>query len=251
MKDVNLALWGPSAAGKTVLLAQLFDRPHRDWEIFPTRESLPFIERMQPVLQSNNLFPPATTEGTKERIVYLFRHKTSGARATLNVEDRAGVESEAMNEESQRRLSAADGLVLLFDPLRDPARLRNEVRTTLQRLHVISGRGTEKDPRPIAVCLSKADVAVRTAEDLRRVHDDPQGFVRERMAPGLAESIALLCSNFRLFPVSAAGVRLRRGMVEPVVFYDELLRFRIRQGAVPINLVEPFLWIFEELETTS
>jgi hypothetical protein len=251
MRDLNLALWGPSAAGKTALLAQLFDRPHGDWDIFPTPECLPFIERMQPIVQSNNLFPPATTVGDHERIVYLFRHKKTRATATLHVEDRAGKESEEMNEESQRRLSSADGLVLLFDPLRDRQKLRSEVQVTLQRLHVISGRGAEKDPRPIAVCLSKADLMIHGPDDLRRAHEDPEGFVRDRMEPGLAEWIERFCSNFRLFPVSAAGVRVRRGVVEPVVFYDELLRFRIGQGGTPVNLVEPFLWVFQEVEKAS
>jgi hypothetical protein len=248
MKDVNLALWGPSAAGKTALLAQLFDRNHGDWEVFPTPQSLPFIERMQPVLQSDNLFPPATMVGSEERIVYLFRNEKAGVTGTLNVEDRAGRESEEMNEESQRRLSSADGLVLLFDPVRDRRTLWSEVRTALLRLHVMSGRGAEKDARPIAVCLSKADLAVQSPEDLQRIHDAPEDFVRERIAPGLAEWVHRFCSNFRLFPVSAAGVRVRHGVVEPVVFYDEQLRFRIGQGGEPINLIEPFLWIFEQVE---
>lgn len=248
MRELNLALWGPSASGKTALLAQLFDRPHAEWDIFPTPEALPFIERMQPIVQSNNMFPPATTVGEQERIVYLFRHQQTRATARLHVEDRAGVESEQMNEESQLRLSSADGLVLLFDPQRDREKLLAEVRVTLQRLHVFSRRGAEKDHRPIAVCLSKADLEIRNLDDLMQAHQDPEGFVRDRMAPGLAYAIERLCSNFRLFPVSAAGVRVRRGVVEPVVFYDELLRFRIGQGGTPINLVEPFLWVYGEIQ---
>lgn len=248
MRDLNLALWGPSAAGKTALLAQLFDRDHGDWEIYPTQDSLSFIERMQPVLQTNNLFPPATMVGDRERIVYLFRNGKTGAAGTLHVEDRAGKDFEDMVEEGQQRLRSADGLVLLFDPTRDPRKLAGEVRTTLQRLHVISERGTEKDPRPIAICLSKADLMIRTPDDLRHVREAPDLFVRERMAPSLSDSIDRFCSNFKLFPVSAAGVRVRRGVVEPVVFYDEQLRFRIGHGGEPINLIEPFLWIFEQLE---
>jgi len=248
MRDLNLALWGPSAAGKTALLAQLYDRAHGDWTIYPTAESLPFIERMQPVLQANNLFPMATSLGNPERIVYLFRNHETGAAGTLHVEDRAGKDFEERNEETQERLRSAEGLVLLFDPARDPQKLAGEVRATLQRLQVISERGSEKDSRPIAVCLSKADLMIRTPGDLRRVREEPDAFVRERMAPGLADWIERFCSNFRLFPVSAAGVRVRRGVVQPVVFYDERLQFRIGHGGEPINLIEPFLWIFEQLE---
>jgi len=250
MKDLNLALWGPSAAGKTALLAQLYIRSQAlrgDWEIYPTPESLPFIERMRPLLLSGNLFPPATPVGTPERIVYRFRHRPTGAVASLHVEDRAGKESEELDDAGRERLAAADGLVLLFDPIPNEAELREQVIRTLERLHVAGNPG-DKDPRPIAICLSKADSAVHTLDDARRVHESPDDFVRERMAPQLAGWIELFCANFRLFPVSAAGVRVRRGVVEPVVFYDEQLRFRIGQDGEPINLLEPFLWIFEQVE---
>jgi len=248
MRDLNLALWGPSAAGKTALLAQLYDRNHGDWAIYPTAASLPFIERMQPVLQASNLFPMATSVDKPEQIVYLFRNLKTGAAGTLHVEDRAGKDFEEMNEESQQRLRSAEGLVLLFDPTRDSQKLAGEVRATFQRLQVISGRGAERDPRPVAVCLSKADLMIQSLGDLRRVQEDPDAFVRERMAPGLADWIERFCSNFKLFPVSAAGVRVRRGVVQPVVFYDERLQFRIGHGGEPINLIEPFLWIFDQLE---
>ncbi|HEV7506935.1 MAG TPA: hypothetical protein VGS07_18740 [Thermoanaerobaculia bacterium] len=250
MKELNLALWGPSAAGKTALLAQLFLLPDagRDWEIFPTKSSLPFIEQMQSRLQAENLFPKANVVGAVEKLLYHFVNRTAGTRALLQVEDRAGKDSEEMNEEWQQLLNAADGVVLLFDPMRERATLRDEVIRTLRRLHVASQREGEKDPRPIAVCLSKADLLIRRPEDSLRARREPDAFVRERMVPELAGWIDQYCAKYRLFPVSAAGIRVRRGVVEPVVFYDEGLQLRIGQGGEPFNLLEPFLWIFNQLE---
>jgi hypothetical protein len=250
MKDLNLALWGPTAAGKTALLAQLFLRSTAtggDWEIFPTRESLPFIEQMQTRLRSENLFPQATAATHTDHLHYHFVNRAGGARAALHVEDRGGAVSEEMNEASQERLNAAHGLILLFDPLRETEKLRDEVTRTLQRLYVARGSGVEKDPRPIAVCLSKADLLIRTPEDARRARLEPDAFVREQMAPGLAGWIDRFCANYRLFPVSAAGIRLRRGVVEPAVFYDEQLQLRIAREGEPVNLMEPFLWIFAQV----
>jgi GTPase SAR1 family protein len=256
MKELNLALWGPSAAGKTALLAQLFllSAAGEGWEIFPTEASLPFIEQMQTRLQTENLFPKANTVGAVDELLYHFVNRSGGTRASLHVEDRAGQESEEMNAEWQRRLNAADGLVLLFDPMRERVKLRDEVIRTLRRLYVASQRGADQDPRdrrPVAVCLSKADLLIRRPEDSLRARREPDAFVRERMVPELAGWINQYCANYRLFPVSAAGIRMRRGVVEPVVFYDEGLQLRIGQGGEPFNLLEPFLWIFSQLEGRS
>jgi hypothetical protein len=256
MKDLNLALWGPSAAGKTALLAQLFLLPStgEGWEVFPTETSLPFIEQMQARLQTENLFPEATTVGVVDDLLYHFVNRELGTRASLHVEDRAGQDSEEMNEEWQQRLNAADGLVLLFDPARERIKLRDEVLRTLRRLFVASRRGTDqdpRDPRPIAICLSKADLLIRTPEDALYARREPDAFVRERMVPELAGWIDRFCANYRMFPVSAAGIRVRRGVVEPMVFYDEGLHLRIGQGGEPFNLIEPFLWIFQQLEDRS
>ncbi|HEX4960917.1 MAG TPA: hypothetical protein VF173_08770 [Thermoanaerobaculia bacterium] len=254
MKELNLALWGPSAAGKTALLAQLFLLPgaaEEGWEVFPTEASLPFIEQMQVRLQTENLFPKANVVKTVNKLLYHFVNRSAGTRAALQVEDRAGQESEEMNEEWQRLLNAADGLVLLFDPVRDRVKLRDEVLRTLRRLHVAGRREGEKDSRPVAVCLSKADLLIRSPEDALRARREPDAFVRERMVPELAGWIDRFCANYRLFPVSAAGIRVRRGVVEPVVFYDEGLQLRIGQGGEPFNLLEPFLWIFSQLEARA
>src|SRR3954470_7913974 len=86
MRNVKLALWGPSAAGKTALLAQLYIQSRRlpgDWEIFPTPKSKPFTDRLRPVILRDSLFPSATSVGSEEQIVYLFRHRPNGGAGSL------------------------------------------------------------------------------------------------------------------------------------------------------------------------
>jgi GTPase SAR1 family protein len=251
MRDIKLALWGPSAAGKTALLAQLYIQSRKlpgDWEIYPTQKSKPFIDRLRPIILRENLFPAATSVGSEEQIVYLFRHRTSGAEASLSVEDRAGKDSETLDDAGRERLAGVDGLVLLFDPVRDGAELQEQVLRTLEGLFINGHKGGGKDRRPIAVCLSKADLLIHQPVDARSARLQPDAFVRERMVADLGGWIELFCANYRLFPISAAGVRMKRGVVEPVVFYDERLQLRIGQGGEPVNLIEPFLWIFEQLE---
>src|ERR1700716_2239197 len=100
----------------------------------------------------------------------------------------------------------------------------------------------------MAFCLSKAALLIHRREDAMRARREPDAFVRERMVPELAGWIDFHCANYRLFPVSAAGIRVRRGVGERVVFYEEALRRRSGGGGEPFNLLEPFLWIFGQLE---
>lgn len=247
---IQLALWGPSAAGKTVLLAQLYlymKKTRADWEIFPDAGSLRFIREMRAQMHRQNRFPTATAVGTEERIVYHFRNRETGAKASLAVEDRAGVDFEDLQPDAQERLRSAQGLVLLFDPTRDRTQLEIEVAQTLEEVHVASGRDVDKDDRPIAVCISKADVLISSATDLARARSDPGGFVRERVDPVLVDVLERFCTDYQLFPVSAAGLRLRYGVVETTVFYDESLTPRIGRGGQPFNLMAPFAWVLDRL----
>lgn len=259
-RPVQLTLWGPSSAGKTVLLAKLYleTENQQDWDIFPTQKSVDFIQTMRERMQTNNLFPLATTVGHVEGIEYLFRHRRTGLEASLQLEDRAGEESVKLEDNTvsgkvslKQRLGSADGLVLLFDPISDKTILESQVWRTLELLHVASGRGVYKDERPIAVCLSKADVLIETAVDFRRALETPDEFVRERVPAVLLHALDRFAINYRLFPVSAAGVRLRHGVVEPIVFLDEDLKPRVCPGGQAFNLMAPFSWLLQELTGLS
>lgn len=254
-RPVQLALWGPSAAGKTALLAKLFlDGNDEQWDVFPTEQSLKFIKSMRGRMKTTNQFPTATRAGQPESIEYLFKHRGNGVEASLQLEDRAGLESENLEDETRggavslrRRIGSADGLVVLFDPTSDQSFLESLVEETFDLLHVAGGRGAEKDPRPIAVCVSKADLLMEKPEDLRQALESPDTFVRERISSVLVKAIDRRCNNYRLFPISAAGVRLRLGIIEPVVFMDEMLEPRICPGGIPFNLMAPFTWLLNQL----
>ncbi|HEX9984999.1 MAG TPA: hypothetical protein VGF69_17185 [Thermoanaerobaculia bacterium] len=258
-KPVQLALWGPSAAGKTALLAKLFlDANDEHWEVYPTQRSLEFIHGMRTRMKNENQFPAATAFAVLEAIEYRFRHRTRGFLASLQLEDRAGAHSEKLADEPdtslqidfKARLGTADGIVLLFDPWSDQALLESRVTRTLELLYVASERAG-KDTRPIAVCVSKADILIETAADFRQALDSPDAFVRQRVAPVLVRALDRYCANYRLFPISAAGIRLRHGIVEPAVFIDEALEPRICPGGTAFNLMAPFSWLLDELTVLS
>ena len=266
-KPLELTLWGPAAAGKTVLLAQLYLESDADgrsdsknkvsgWEVFPSGTSLAFFQNMRTRMQTSNLFPAATSVGQVEGIEYVFKHK-SGARSFLHLEDRAGRESETLEEKAsgqvslKERLGSADGLILLFDPISDERILEARVWRTLESMYGDSGREGDKDERPIAVCVSKADILIDTPADFRRALDTPDEFVRERVPRVLVRALDHYCEKYRLFPVSAVGVRLQHGVIEPAMFIDEGLQPRICPGSRPFNLMAPFAWLLNELTGVS
>lgn len=249
---IRLAMWGPSSAGKTALLARLYldDEEKIAWDVFPTATSLQFIQDMRNHMRTSNAFPPATTAAV-EQIEYQFRHREIGTEASLRLEDRAGSESEKLSDSIRAQLTEAQGLVLVFDPLAEGPALESQVWRTLEHVHVASGRGMRKDPRPIAVCVTKADVLIETIDDLRSARTDPDGFVRRHDRMGLVKALDRLCENYKLFPVSAAGIRVRHGVLEPVVFYDEALRPRLCPGGSPLNVKAPFVWLLDQVTSRS
>jgi hypothetical protein len=257
-KPIELTLWGPTAVGKTVLLAQLYlesseeGQPNSDWEVFLAGNSVTFFQNMRATMQTSNLFPTATSGAQIESIEYVFKHK-NGARSFLHLEDRPGRESETLEERSdgqislKQRLGSADGLILLFDPISDERLLEARVWRTLELVYDASGRMGDKDARPIAVCVSKADVLIDTPADFRRALDRPDEFVRERVSRVLVRALDRYCDNYRLFPISAVGIRLQHGVIEPAMFIDEGLQPRICPGSRPFNLMAPFTWLLNQL----
>jgi len=252
---LELALWGPASAGKTVLLAQLFllsdaiDPEARDWDIHPTRDSMPFIQDMRSSCNGENRFPKATTVGHSEEIVYRLRHRQSDRKILLAVEDRAGKESQELTDQMKRRLREADGLILLFDPQRDAGDLEKDVRNTLDQLSVDANG--DRDPRPVAVCLTKTDLLLEDAGDLTSAIEDPHEFARSHLPVSLQRAFDRVFQRYRFFPVSAVGVRSLWGSLEPVVFLDEQLEPRLIQKGEPLNLQKPFTWVLEQAGGTE
>jgi len=245
----RLTLWGPSGSGKTVFLGQLYwqlnGSQRDDWVIYPGETGLDFLELMRDTLYSRNAFPPGTTPGTTLDIVCHLVHRHSGERVTLALEDRAGADYEGLHQEVRERLLAADGIILLLDPRRQDDRVFNEVSHTFERLLLAAGRVAQQDPRPVAVCLTKADELIETPDDWRCALNDPAAFAAAHIDERLRNYLETRCARLALFPVSAAGVRMRFGAIEPVVFYDEQLRPRINCGQ-PFNLLAPIDWLIRQ-----
>ena len=251
--EVSVALWGPSLSGKTSFLSHLYLHQgsfRGDWNIFPTKEGEKFIDEVRERLARSE-FPDATAAGMVRNVSYGFRNIRTGQEARLFVEDRAGKDSTDLDDEAKTRLNQANGLVVLFDPevhLRD---LEKQIESTLGKLHTARDGGLRQDTRPIAVCLSKADYLIKTPEDLVRALTSPREFVTENVPGDILAWLSNFCSNFELFAISSLGVRGGFGVVEPVLFYDERCKARIGAGGEPINLIEPFAWIFKRLSEAA
>ncbi len=246
----QICLWGPVSAGKTALLAQLVHAAPLatdSWEVLPAAEAQDFVESTRHRMREQNRFPAATTAGGGLALAFHFRHRRLGSTATLAVEDRAGDDSQAFTPLGET-ITRAEGLVMLLDSTYEPAVLEGFLLRTLERLSYARGAHSGRDPRPIAVCLSKADLYIQTPDDLASASAEPDAFVRRRLDERCLAPLATYCERFQLFPVSAIGLRLRWGAIEPVVFVDESGTERLCPHTTPLNLLAPFTWVLDQLQ---
>jgi hypothetical protein len=254
-----ITLWGPSSSGKTALLSYLYlssKKVETDWQIFPTPSSLSEIIRQSRQILRQNEFPLGTAVGVNQDISYDFRNPRTGQTAQMETRDRAGVLSETMDKELLDSLVSADGIVLFLDYARGYR--ETEVIEALTQMNVAFSAEKkirfQQDPRPLAVCLSKVDKLLKLPEDLKRLQTDVAGqeqFVRDHLSSDLLAWIDQFHSTVRFFPVSSVGLRLSFGCLQKSVFFDERMALRVTPRGTPINIVEPFIWIFETLAVSQ
>jgi hypothetical protein len=256
-----ITLWGPSSAGKTALLSYLFLRANaveRDWKIFPTEGSLEQILQQSQRIMRENEFPEPTKniKDIVQELSYKFLNKATGEIYVLETRDRAGRSfvqegiAARMDPEALDGLNAAEGIVLFLDYGR--GQRETEVIDALNQMYVRRSAGrVEQDGRPLAVCLSKVDQLVKQPEDYKRLLEEPEQFVRARLSKELLRWIDQFHSVVKFFPVSSVGLQLSFGTLQKSVFFDERLMLRVTARGTPINIVEPFIWIFEKLREVS
>lgn len=210
---------------------------------------------MAQILKRNE-FPLATRSTdlgeAPKPISFVFRDSRTEAQFPMETTDRAGIESQRMDLGLLTSLVEAEGWVLLLDWNRGDR--ETEILEALMAIHIKrseSGHAIgERDARPLAVCLSKVDQFIKSTSDLKRIQEKPEEFVQDRLSDELRRRIRQFHSNVKFFPVSAVGLRVRHGCIQKSVFYDERLLPRVTTQGTPLNIVEPFIWIFEQLRGT-
>nr|VFK10231.1 MAG: hypothetical protein BECKLPF1236B_GA0070989_10139 [Candidatus Kentron sp. LPFa] len=253
---LDLAMWGIAEAGKTVLMVQLYlatrSRQQGPWSIFPDKEAEPYMDKLRNILERERRFPPPTLRESAVPIVYHFQHRQDGRRAQLKLVDRAGALWEEFKNDPELigQLAKAHGLALLVDPFKDPQINLHRIEDTLLAL-VHARENIVGDPRPIAICLTKADAWIRDWKELVQARDDPDAYARERLDilhphSSILQLLLDHCSNIRFFPVSSVGTHAAFGYMKPAAYLDDKLQGRILPGGQPLNIIEPFLWLIEQ-----
>jgi hypothetical protein len=247
----ELRIWGAPSSGKTAYLAQLFLRPDhggdRQWSVHlpPGSDQAWYKSRLEQ-LYTENRFPEPTPPGTTDRLSYRLVNERRGRSVTIAIEDRPGSEYQDFDQATAQRLARADGLLLLVDPMHDPAQQNREVRSAFLAIQQ-ERRDLAKDPRPLALCVSKCDEYIQSVEDWYLAKEHPEGFLRELIGPTIANAVADRFEDYRLFALSAAGLHIAHGAVRPSVFYDETFEPRIATLGEPLNLLEPLIWLLERI----
>jgi hypothetical protein len=248
----ELRIWGSSSSGKTAYLARLFTKFRSggdpSWSVrLPPGADRAWFELRVDNFQTQNEFPEPTARGTSDQLVCRLVNQREGREATIAIEDRPGGELEAFEEATALALANADGLLLLLDPRRDPARQNAEVQRAFIRMQQ-QRNDPLKDDRPVAVCISKCDQLIHDMDDYHHALQQPEALLLEHIGGKIKEALDHYFSNYRVFALSAAGLRIVHGTVQPSVFYDETLKLRVNADAQPMNLLEPLLWLLDELQ---
>ncbi|HEU5160108.1 MAG TPA: hypothetical protein VFU43_24130 [Streptosporangiaceae bacterium] len=241
-KERKIGLWGASGSGKTSFLAALYvavTENTADWRIIgDNRASVDFLTEMTKSMTQHHVFPKKTEGiqklswtmvGQTERIVgRRFRKKkeTVPLRFRLDLIDAQGRllagmdraddlnldfgETRAMKtpkteaDQLIEELAACDGLVYLFDPLRERSDRKLEdgddfqhFQWALQNIaHICDKNGTFDThlPHYLAVCITKLDdpLVFRTADELGYLTADTQDpYLFPRVVPGRTEELYL------------------------------------------------------------
>lgn len=258
-EDGRVALWGPSASGKTAFLALLYLRSTEfkksGWSVYlGDQATKDWLQQMRGTIDVQNRFPEMTATGMDGiALSYEFVNQITDRRFVLDTDDRAGRHYEVMNDSVLQSLLRAKGRLFFFDHTQEPKRRKEQILRAFEDLHHAgrSARDSDLDPTPVAICLTKADMLIRSPEDLRRAREHPQEFVLEKMEPELLSWAETFFTRIRLFPVSSVGVELFHGVVRPAVFFDEQLEARWARACEPLNLFEPFEWLFRTMESDA
>lgn len=248
---LTFRIWGATSSGKTAYLAQLYASLDHGgdllWKVrVPPGAKRSWLDDQLSTIQRYNRFPGATGAGQCDELFYRLRNEQTDDEIILAIEDRPGEDYRILAPEIAQRLASADALLLLLDPRRDPSSQAEEVGRAFLAIQQ-ERKDKDRDPRPLAVCISKIDEQIRDLNDLQRMLAQPDKLLDELIGPYVAQAVRHYWEQYRVFPLSAAGLRITYGAVAPSSFYDESLSLRINPAAKPVNLLEPLLWAYQVL----
>ncbi|MEU6796784.1 hypothetical protein ABZ907_34250 [Nonomuraea wenchangensis] len=293
MTKSKITVWGAPGSGKTTFLAALnvaMARSELDWAfVAKNEESGIWLTTMTDQLV-NREFPQPTT--AVEELQYLligpprtrrkglFRRTaiTEQTRVDLSLIDMPGGTFGGRSSRSTEVLNSSDGLLFLFDPIRESASgdsfdYFHGVITDLAH-QAMASEPLGRLPHRLAVCITKFDDArvLSIAEQLGLVTTNPSDFYNRPSVDDARELFARLCDvsasgnggmllrmidrffqpqRVRFFATSTIGFHIRSGQttfdwedfqnVVPTEDGD-----RIRGAVQPINVLEPILWLVDE-----
>jgi hypothetical protein len=299
-----IALVGAKESGKTVFLTVLVhELMHRVGEQFNAAISgaddntlRRFAgEYEQPLYRDARLLAPTTTAGARNRVPIVFRFSTAGSpngrlarlarggrfgagnpqHTLLSFFDTAGEDltSRQSVEHNVRYLAAADGIVLLLDPLQmrgarglaapgtrlpTPGLAEDEPAAVLENITDLvlakeGGRPGERIAKPLAITFSKMDTLLSSLKetspllrppaegpyfddrDSLAVHTEIQRLLARWEGSRIDQIAQLHYRCYRYFGISALGeTPTGDNRVSP-------------RGIRPYRVADPFLWILAEL----
>ncbi len=253
---VKMGVWGPPSSGKTTYMIMLqFADDKGEWKIRPIGE-----ETQQIYLDGTDLmrdkkkFVTATPLETKY-LTFDFEGPTKGI--TQKKRNFRVVIPEAPGEfyaypdkapELVGEMNRYQGIVWLIDPdfIKNPPQeehrsYRRMIQEWLFKLYTKQGN-TGNLQQHMAFCLTKMDLP----EHYSHIND-PKNYCLDLLGEDVQTFLEDFCdlNKIGFFATSSIGVNEKK---QTVIDLSDPDRRTLRQTAHPINLFQPFLWLFNQLE---
>jgi len=268
----QISVWGASQVGKTTYLAgsllavNTFYSPQ--WKLMPGGEkeerdkTYDFVTYEMDKLQ-NGLMPEATAVEPPKKYVFQFVQQgnflgTTGRYHEITMLDAAGGLTEAKTGSDEgyfAELCQSQGILMLVDPeLREENgveiaqnatmtyfSLVNRMLQYLQEIHT----GSLTLNIPLAMCLTKIDQSGHWT-----YRENPKAYLEQILGKATFNQITSVFTNINYFAVSVAGFYEdpMTGQWLPNIdpSTNKIKNFRVW---TPYKVLDPLLWLFDQLET--
>jgi len=246
---VKIGVWGPPQSGKTTYLSMLQYADCQGWKIKPRgKETQDIYIEYSEKIRDDLEFVPGTIPGHVSYLTFDFdgpKGLFQNHRYRIVLPEAAGehYEKPETNTELLHEMSRYQGIIWLVDPVRidNPSgrTYRAMIQEWLLRLHEIQGGGTLK--QYMAFCLTKMDLP-----EYVDYFDDPKNFCLDKLGGDVERKLEDYCDHNRIEFFSTSSIGFIPDTRESNI--DPINSTKLRNPARPINLFDPFSWLFSSIK---
>lgn len=245
---IKFGMWGPPGSGKTTYITMLQYADCDGWNVKPRGQATQdlYIEYSELLRDKKEFVPPTIVDNVSyltfdfEKPGGMFQNKNF--RVVLPEASGEYYEKPEEHPELLSEMYRYQGIIWLVDPERiekpnkDSRSYRRMIQEWLYRLNEMQGGGTLK--HYMAFCATKMDI-----EDYYKNIDDPKNFCLDKLGRDVEKFLGTYCDPARVAFFNTSSIGLGKDNLSS---RDPDDPGRLLEVSDPINLFEPFKWLFSQ-----